>query len=406
MKKCGVLIGIVLIISCVSARAQSFFGAKNGPTAVAVAELSDTLNNTSSLFYWQDRLWTLNDHGNIVFYAIDSVTGTIDTVLDTGLPIVDMEEVTQDEDYFYIGDFGNNHPQLRSELYIYRLSKANLLSGNFVVDTTVFLYYGYNPMAENEYEYLPTTDFDCEAMVASGDSLYLFTKQWTSMQTACYVLPKQPGTYTAARCGRYNVEGMVTGAWLHPENCLLVLCGYNIVCQPFVSLFYSYQGNAFFEGESQRVALANGIGTQTEAITSLDGLHYYLTHESFRNLGGNLPPHLLSLDLTDYLFDYFYPDTTGTDTGGMVGIDALGQVQIEAYPNPATDVLTVEIPLLNSNMRNAFLVMYDTSGREVLRQPVTGETMRISVKELPLGHYVLRVLCSDGVAAAVKVGKM
>jgi len=395
-------------MSCLSVKAQSFFsgksasGTQNDLTAEVVAQLSDTLNNTSSLFYWQDRLWTLNDHGNIVLYAIDSVTGVIDTILDTGLPINDMEEVAQDNEYFYFGDFGNNHPELRQELYIYRMSKANLLSGHYVVDTTTFLYYGYNPN-ENDYEYLPTTDFDCEAMVAAGDSLYLFTKQWSSTQTVCYVLPKQPGTYTAARCDRYDVDGLVTGAWLHPETSLLVLCGYNIVCQPFVCIFYDFQGCQFFSGEKIRVALTNGLGTQTEAITSKDGLHYFLTNERFHNLGGDMPAHLLSLDLSDYLYSYFFPDT-----GEMEGIGEVEPIPsgIKVYPNPTTEQLLVDLRKYAQVLPDAFVVIYDSRGREVLRRPATSERMQISVKEFPAGQYLVGLLHQEGLLEAVTVMKL
>ena len=33
------------------------------PEAEVVGELSPLLDNTSSLFFWQDTLWSVNDHG-------------------------------------------------------------------------------------------------------------------------------------------------------------------------------------------------------------------------------------------------------------------------------------------------------------------------------------------------------
>ena len=57
MKYIKILLVILLIVNCVGANAQSLRIPKTNVTATVVGQLSDTLNNTSSLFYWQDRLW-------------------------------------------------------------------------------------------------------------------------------------------------------------------------------------------------------------------------------------------------------------------------------------------------------------------------------------------------------------
>jgi hypothetical protein len=401
MKYVKILLVILLIVNCVGANAQSRRIPKTNVTATVVGQLSDTLNNTSSLFYWQDRLWTLNDHGDIVFYAIDAETGAIEGIIDTHLPIEDMEEVAQDEDYFYFGDFGNNHPQLRSELYIYRMSKSDLFRGNYVVDTTTFLFSGYDPEAPNDHEALPITDFDCEAMVAAGDSLYLFSKQWTTQQTICYALPKQPGEYTAAACHQFNIGGLVTGAWLHPETCLLVLCGYSLLCQPFVWLFYDYQGHNFFGGENRRLVLGNGVGSQMEAIVSRDGLHYYLTQERFNQLGISNQAALLELDLSEYLRDYLYPDTTSVE-----GLGALERPMLKAFPNPTRGLLNLEIPKATNDLQDARVVLYATDGRELLQRPVTSERMQLSLSGMPAEQYLVRVVSQRGSTQPLRVVKM
>ena len=400
MKKSFLFLFIILIVSCIGANGQTKDGAKTGPKADLVAELGDSLGNTSSLFYWQGRLWTLNDHFSVIFYSIDSVTGNVDTALDTGLPIVDLEEVVQDEEYFYLGDFGNNQRVPRSELNIYRMSKSGLLSGNFAVDTTRFLFYGYEADSVVEDSYLPTTDFDCEAMVAMGDSLYLFSKQWTGMRTVCYALPKTPGTYTADSCGSYDVEGLVTGAWIHSDSSLLVLDGYNILCQPFVCLFYDYEGHDFFGGESRKVVLANGFGTQTEAIVSRDGLHFFLTNEFFNRMGICRPPQLLRLDLSDYLGDYLRPDTDRYE-----GMDSVVRSVPEVYPNPTDGGLTVVVPQEAERWPGASVVLYAISGQEVLRRPVSVGRMRLPLGDVPAGEYLLRVVWAGGTTAAVPVVK-
>ncbi len=82
----------------------------------------------------------------------------------------------------------------RTDLHILRIEKNSLLEGNPVIDTIWFIYENQKDLAavpSNE------TDFDCEAMVVSEDSIYLFSKQWDSLGTGFYQLPKTPGIHTA-----------------------------------------------------------------------------------------------------------------------------------------------------------------------------------------------------------------
>ncbi len=387
IRKC--FVAIMLLVLCpLLAFSQQVGGAKPNPAAVVIDTLPATLSNTSSLFYWQGGLWTINDHGGLVLYQLDTLTAAIVSqlpTLDTLPPFSDMEETAQDDRYFYFGDFGNNHEQLRDDLRILRLAKDDLLAGNYHFDTLFFTYLGYDPTQPGR-DGLPTTDYDCEAMVATPDSLYLFTKQWTSQQTTCYVLPNHPGRYTAYPRGTAAVEGLVTGACYRPEQRLLVFSCYSLFCQPFVYLLYDFEGTDFFGGEHLRLPLSNHVGTQIEAIATADGLHYYLTNEQFSRLGITCPTQLLSLDLTDYLDSYLHPDTSHLGIVPTLG----GEKMYALSPNPAAGHIAVT-RLQQGDA--AHISLFDAAGRMLLEQPFppSVDTCIVDISHLGSGTYLLVV---------------
>ena len=390
MKWNGLVLLIGLTVSAVVANAQQLDDGFQSVQAQVVGTLDPLLDNTSSLFYWEGDLWTCNDHGEVVFHALDTTTGAILRSVATGVMPNDMEEVAQDDAYFYLGDFGNNHELLRTDLRVLRFLKSDLLAGRIRPDTIAFVYEGYDPSVVKG-KGLPTTDFDCEAMVAGADSLYLFSKQWGSYQTVCYTLPKQPGTYTAYGRDTLDVQGMVTGACLLPGARMLALCGYNIICQPFVWLLYGYDGNRFFGGGQLRIDLDNGIGLQVESIATADGRHFFLTNEHFSRMGFDRPAQLLSLDLTDII-----TQLAVSDTGG-VGLPVLEEPeQWGLQPNPTTGVVEIDregVELVEVMDAAGRLMMSSQRGRQV------------DISGLPGGAYVVCVTFADGSRRCGKVVK-
>ena len=390
MKWNGLLLLIGLTVSAVVTNAQQLDDGFQSVQAQVVGTLDPLLDNTSSLFYWEGDLWTCNDHGEVVFHALDTTTGAILRSVATGVMPSDMEEVAQDDAYFYLGDFGNNHELLRTDLRVLRFLKSDLLAGRIRPDTIAFEYEGYDPSVVKG-KGLPTTDFDCEAMVAGTDSLYLFSKQWGSYQTVCYSLPKQPGTYTAYGRDTLDVQGMVTGACLLPGARMLALCGYNIICQPFVWLLYGYDGNRFFGGGQLRIDLDNGIGLQVESIATADGRRFFLTNEHFSRMGFDRPAQLLSLDLTDII-----TQLAVSDTGG-VGLPVLEEVeQWGLQPNPTTGVVEIDregVELVEVMDAAGRLMMSSQRGRQV------------DISGLPGGAYVVCVTFADGSRRCGKVVK-
>src|SRR5204863_1307071 len=109
-------------------------------------------------------------------------------------------------------------------------------------------------------------DWDCEAMIAVDDSLYLFSKNWVTNTSYLYVLPAIPGDRIAERRDTLDAQGLITGATYDPANGAIALVGYTDgLYMPFVWRFAAYPGHSFFQGITQHNPLSSGI-TQMEGI--------------------------------------------------------------------------------------------------------------------------------------------
>ncbi len=154
-------------------------------TAVAPVQTNDlpaAISETSGLIRWNGALWTHNDDTDTQLFALEEPSGVI--VQECHLPGVtnqDWEDIDQDDGWIYIGDFGNNSSGNRQNLHILRIEKANLCTVQPKIDT---LWFQYEDQTDFSNQGSNATDFDCEAMVVGADSIYLFTKQWTSLGTS------------------------------------------------------------------------------------------------------------------------------------------------------------------------------------------------------------------------------
>lgn len=340
--------------------------------------LPDAVKETSGLVLWGSHLYTHNDDTDTALYALDTITGTIAETFP--LPAVtnnDWEEMAQDEDYLYIGDFGNNADGNRNDLKILKISKESLQSGVPAVSTINFVYQGqddYTAAGSNN------TDFDCEALIVSNDSIYLFTKQWVSRKTAVYVLPKTPGTFTASLKAVHDVNGLITGAAYVKDKRLVVLTGYSPTVQPFLYLLYDFKGHDFFSGNKRKIGLSLPFH-QVEGIATANGIDYYVTNERLVKII-TVPQKLHRLSLAPYLQDYI-ANAAVLGTGVM---PVTGTVRI--FPNPAGDVLHIECDCSIAGKKYSFT---DMTGKEVLAGVLQGDKNEIDISRLADGLYAVRI---------------
>ena len=188
----------------------------------------------------------------------------------------DWEAISQDENYIYIGDFGNNVTGNRSDLKILRIEKNALLQGIQKIDSIQFKYNDQDDFSPKEPN---KTDFDGEAFIVSNDSIFIFTKQWKSNKTSVYSVPKSPGNHIARLKDAFNVKGLITDATFLKDRNQIVLCGYSKKLKPFVYLLWNYPDRDFFSGKRKKIKLKLPFH-QIEGITS-DGEKFYLTNEQF-----------------------------------------------------------------------------------------------------------------------------
>jgi len=356
---------------------------------LASFNLPGTLAETSGLCLWDHQVWTHNDNSDITLYAVDTVSGSIlQTYHVDAIVTNDWEDISQDSNYLYIGDFGNNANGNRTDLRILRIDKNSLLINAPAIDTISFSYSdqtSFDPAGANN------TDFDCEAFVVTGDSLYVFTKQWISNKTGLYALPKVPGTYTANLKTSFDVDGMVTGAvYLQPQR-LVALCGYSPLLEPFIYLLYDFQRSAFFSGNKRKITISLPFH-QVEGITSPNGLRYYLSNEQFSQPPlVAIPQKLHILDLSSYLGNYILGLTQSA-------IQPATHHNLQGYPNPVNDILTIESPYLPENF-----YLINPSGQTVRMGKLITGSSRIDVSDLSNGMYLIRV--GEEIGSGLKVIK-
>jgi hypothetical protein len=214
-----------------------------------------------------------------------------------GIKNKDWEEITQDKTHFYLGDFGNNSRGNRTDLTIYKIAKDSLFDNPKIEKIT----FSYPEQTDFSKQKSNTTDFDCEAFIATENELILFTKQWSTKQTAVYRLPKEPGNHKAEYITSLQVNGLITGANYLASKNLISLCGYSKKLKPFIYLISDWN-ELNFEKTNQRKIKLQLPFHQIEGISTTNGLDYFLINEGFtKKLIGTIQQQLHSFSLGFYL---------------------------------------------------------------------------------------------------------
>lgn len=362
-------------------------------TPVSSVNLSNTVSETSGLIKWGDYLWTHNDNTDTTIYALDTTSGNIvQTYPLAGITNVDWEDISQDSSYIYVGDLGNNVHGNRTDLKIYRIHKDSLLNTVSVIDTISF---SYSNQLDFSSQSSNNTDFDCEAFIVTSDSIYLFTKQWVSKKTSLYTLSKTPGTHTATLKATLDVQGLITGATVVENEKIVALCGYTNTLQPFFYLLYDYAANDFFSGNKRKINVSLAFH-QTEAITTTDGINYFVSNEYFTQ-----PPfvtveqQLHRFDLMSYLGNYL--NGTTTDVG-----EQKNQNPFSVFPNPAADAITI---VCNGDVVNTAYTLCNLLGENILTGGLNTNSNTIKISDLQAGIYILNLKNSTDALMKIRVIK-
>ncbi len=317
------------------------------------AALSAQVEETSGLLEVSGRLITHNDSGDGPFlYEVDSISGSVvRKVYITNAGANDWEDISADNQFIYIGDFGNNNGT-RTNLAIYKISRTDFLFNDTVSAEVIT----FNYSEQNSFSSNPFTPFDAEAIVCAGDSIYLFTKDKSSFNSSVYTLPKTPGNYTLTKKAVIPTPGLVTGGCFNGLQNKIVLCGYSIN-SVFIYEIQFINGWSLSTSLQMAHAITVSGPQQVEAIERMDVNTYYITSEK----DNSLPAQLSEFKLNSTLYAIDQPKTIG-----------------KIYPNPSSQFIRVLDPpigklgVLNLHGQLLFERNYQTS---------------LDISELPMGTY-------------------
>lgn len=354
---------------------------------IEVGNLPQQVFETSGLLAYNGRLITHNDSGNAPeLYELDPNTLQITrTVIISNVANTDWEDLAQDDNFIYIGDFGNNNGD-RQDLRILKIAKTDYDSSDTVSAETInFLYED-----QTDFTTAENSDFDAEAFFSLGDDLIVLTKQWQQNGTVAYSVPKLPGAFLAERLDSYQVNGLVTGATYDEVNNQLSLVGYSQFLFPFYVLIENVQNSAIFNGTKTKTNLAIGQA-QVEAITLLSDEQFYITSEEFSN-----PPLVNS---PSRLFTFTLDSADGENPPeGNPNEENPKDEELLVYKSFGATALSYR---LNTERAVTGMGIFDASGRMVSYVPlefISEEPVDISTYRQSL-YYLTFFLVDDAISA-------
>lgn len=327
-----------------------------------VTHLNNSINETSGLITINQKLITHNDSGGeAALYEIDTTSGNYTRkVTVSNAYNQDWEDICSDSNYIYIADFGNNSGT-RTNLKIYRILISDFINtpnDTVTADTINFNYADQTDFTPSTY----STNFDAEAIISIGDSLYIFTKNWGNYWTNIYALPKTPGSYQATKIDSINTQGLITGATYNKTNGAITLVGYTFT-SPFIVKISQYSNHQFSNGIIAKTILSVPASIQTESISPISQNQYYLTAEEHSSGNSSL-----------YRF-----------IEQAVGISEIGLADNYIYPNPTSSQLHFKY----SNLKLALI--YNHSGVLVYQT----KSKSIDLSGLKKGLYFVEVIHSQ-----------
>jgi hypothetical protein len=349
-----------------------------------ISPIPEEVRETSGLIFFDGMYWTLNDSGNLpCIYALDATDGhLLRKVCLEGISNNDWEELTQDEEHIYIGDFGNNRGN-RKDLRIFKINKKSIPAGDNVVvshfDTIKFSYANQTNFEKRMHQH----NFDCEAMVALNDSLFLFTKNWENQRTVLYAMPARAGSYQLQPRGSFDAGGLITGAAISSNHQKLALIGY-VDYESFAWIFSDVYSSDFFATPGLRINFPDLVFVQTEAICFVANDSVVFSCEESAEF-----PSIFGLNI-DRLLDFSISSISGFQSGGII----IAGMPTEISRKLRFDILHLPQPEFTVELRSTrWKKLFEvTAVKENDNQSLP---MTIKTKDVEPGIYFLRILSGD-----------
>ena len=240
------------------------------------------LKESSGLVFTKHGLWTFNDGASNSIYRVDMNTGKVLQELQiANTSFIDAEAIAKDEEYLYIEDAGNNNGR-RKDLKIVKIKISDVDTNKQIqtinASTINFSYPEQTSFNGDKKD----NNFDCESIISTKDSLFLFTKRRGDNQTSLYALSKEAGNTKAILHETFNSKGLITDAAIGPDGKYVILIGYQKGhYNSFLWILSKFKGNNFLSGKADFVLLNHQSDTwQTEGITFLNKQQLYISCET------------------------------------------------------------------------------------------------------------------------------
>ena len=356
-------------------------------------QLPDEVFETSGLIYFNESLVTLNDSGNEpILYELDTLNLSIKRrITISNIDNIDWEAITQDEEFIYIGDFGNNIGT-RVDLAIHRISKEDLKSSETVEATTISFSY------EDQKDFTNTgnSDWDAEAFFIVNNQFVVLTKQWKSFGSVAYTLPITPGVHVANRAGAIEDVGLVTDVTYDVATNRLVLIGYSSILSPFIGIVDDLNLESPFAGYAPQNLGLNFV--QAEGITQINSTNYFFTSEYYSRQSP-------TIESTSRLFSFqILVDVPEIPENPETPVEP-------ENPEPDNPEENDKLVIFKDNSTNQYhyslstnkeifgQIIYDVSGRQVWQNSGNIEKKGTISQHLESSIYYLTLYLEDGIIA-------
>ncbi len=320
--------------------------------------LDTALSETSGLLYLNNTLITHNDTASTnQLFDVDTETGAVTrTVTITNASNTDWEDLTHDDTYIYIGDFGNYQGD-RTNLKVYRITIADYFASTSI--TAEIINFSYSNQTDFTTSPL-ATNFDAEGLIHYNNTLYVFSKNWLDGNTNIYELPKTPGTHSISQVDTITAQGLVSGATYNPLDGSIFLAGYDSN-GAFLIQLSGYSSGLFSNGSVVKTSIAvpANYSPQIEGIIPINATEYYVSAEEISGNASGL-----------YSFN--------TSTLSILDVDIK---DVSFYPNPAKGFIKL-------NRKNCSTSIYTIDGRFIK----SSIDQYITVSDLASGMYMMVIM--------------
>ena len=273
MKNIYLLVGLILF-GCSNKEIDS--AEIDSAEIVSKIVLPKIINETSGLEFYNNNFITHNDSGGepslYVFNEMGEVIETIGLNKNPDFEIEnnDWEDITNDNEYLFVADTGNNFGN-RDNLNIIRVSKGT----DFMVDGIIEISYS----DQESFFPRPKHKYDAEAIIVIEDKLALFSKDRENLNTDLYLVDKnQNGSQILTSEVSYNVNTLITGGDYDEDRNLLALVSYNSKGNQYLLLFENFKLNNLENNTFKKFKIPLEQA-QIEAVKIIDEKTFWVTSE-------------------------------------------------------------------------------------------------------------------------------